>query len=127
MRGEISRRSYVDFMNRMQVVVETDDGKTHVFNFSNANSSGHSHIVYKNGYKDYSGTYDSRDCYEHDYNGFRFDYYNAERVSSFPYTFEQVSNLTLDSLTEEQNASLEEYLSTVPVEKPYSLTRKINN
>lgn len=109
MNGEISRKSFVDFINRMQVVIETVDGRTHVLNFANYASEGHSHIVYKNGKKEYIGSYGNRECYEHSYSGNMADYYNASRVSSFPYTFEQVYDLFQD-LSIEELAQLKEYV-----------------
>ena len=103
MKGEISRQSYIlRCMPRMQVVVLTDDGCTHVFNFENYNDPAHSHIVYKNGRKDYNGTFSNRDCYDRDYDTFRVDYHRAQTVDKFPYTFEQIFDFGLNELTEEQ-------------------------
>lgn len=123
MNREISRKSYVDFMNRMQVVINTDDNRTHVLNFINYSDPAHSHIVYYNGQKEYRGAYDSRDCYGHNYTGNMVDYYNAEKTSSFPYTFEQIHNEVLAQLDAEQLVALKEYLLSLENEQSSTKSR----
>lgn len=123
MNRELSRKSYVDFMNRMQVVINTDDNRTHVLNFINYNDPAHSHIVYYNGQKEYRGAYDSRDCYGHSYTGNMVDYYNAEKTNSFPYTFEQIHNEILNQLNVEQLEMLKNYLSSLENEQSVTKSR----
>ena len=107
----------------MQVVINTDDSRTHVLNFINYNDPAHSHIVYYNGQKEYRGAYDSRDCYDHDYTGNMVDYYNAEKTSSFPYTFEQIHSEVLAGLDAEQLVALKEYLSALANEQSSTKSR----
>lgn len=122
MTREISRRSYVDSMNRMQVVIETSDGRTHVLNFSNYMVTGHSHIVYKNGSKEYNGTYENRECYEHGYTGNMVDYYDAVKVDRFPYTFEQIYDAILD-LSSDELLKLKDYLISLTNQNVVSKSR----
>ena len=128
MRGEVSRRSYTidrEWDNRMQVVVLTDDGKTHVFNFDNYNCDDHSHIVYnRNGGKDYDGSYSKRECYNHPYPTRLVDYYNSIKVSSFDYPFEQIFDSSLETLDKEKLIELKKYISKFNNKKLVK-TRKI--
>ncbi len=94
-----------------------------MLNFINYNDPAHSHIVYFNGKKEYRSSYDSRDCYGHGYNGYKIDYLNAEKISSFPYTFEQIYNEIIEQLDIEQLIVLKEYLSNTKSEEPYTKSR----
>lgn len=111
-----SRKSYVDSLGRMQVIILTTDGKTHVLNFQRYNDPAHSHIVYQYGEKVYPGTWENRDCFEHGYSGYMVDYYDATHVynsDDFPFDFEQKFDFTLDSLSTEQLQELRQYLLTI--------------